>query len=83
MNECEKTPEGRIAAPAWDLMFKNKGRGSTTHVLELRDEIAPYVQLEIQSAVLKAVQKYGTFRESMEILTKIEDLKKVIATRKT
>ena len=80
--ENDKTPEGRIALVAWQHVAKNERNGCRTHLPDLRDDLAPYVQLEIETKVLEAVQKHGAYREALEIITRIEDLQKVIAARK-
>lgn len=50
---------------------------------DYRDELEPYVQLEILIEVLKTLEKYGhSYKEALEVVSQIEKLKTQIAAKK-
>jgi len=80
--DSTKKPEQRIGtvAGAFTRHFFHKYRHLPDDA-DFRDELAPYLELEICSAVLAVLQRHGTFVEALDVVQRIEALHKVIEVR--
>lgn len=82
----EETPEGRIAAAAFNILEATIVRHAKTNRgpklpdrADFRDGLALYVQREILTAQLAVVKQHGTFPHAVELQKKIDEINWQIA----
>ena len=77
-----KTPEERIAAVSGHFTREHHHKFKRLpDDADYRDELRPFIQLEILLEVLKTLEKYGSYREALDVVNKIDELKIEIAVK--
>jgi hypothetical protein len=81
-HDQSKTPEERIAAVCGHFTRERQHKFKRLpDDADYRDELRPFVRLEILLEVLKTLEKYGSYREALDVVNQIEELKIQIAVK--